>query len=193
MAKVNPYLKRFVNSFASENIIGVFSRYKNACKEITESWAMYEAAKKYVDDLDTKTVIVIGDGCSPRTSVIFAYFTKAHVISIDPLLNVSHWEEHYEKQMKMGYTPERIVLIPKRVEDVEVGCYGRGCVVVWPHSHAPMNNTRISNYKSRVDIAMPCCIPIPNNWAAIPHIVYNDYNVLSPKNTIHVWKEGALK
>lgn len=46
------------------------------------------------------------------------------------------------------------------------------------------------NYKRRGDIAMPCCKEIPGNWMMVPHIVYDDKNVISPKRTIHVWKES---
>jgi hypothetical protein len=191
ITSINPYLKRFLNSFASENVIGIFSRYRNAHKEITESWAMLEAAKKHVENLNDSLVVVVGDGCSPRTGVIFAYFTKADVISIDPLFNLNHWYDHCDKQTKMGFEPQRITVFAMKAEDCSVDCNGKDCVVIWPHSHAPMNNTKIFNYKSRTDISMPCCVAIPKNWASTPHTTYDDYNVLSPKKTVHIWKEAV--
>lgn len=185
--KFNRYHKKFINSFSSENIIGLFSRYKNAHKEITESWAMLEAAKKAVENIDSCIVVIVGDGASPRTGAIFAYYTKAEVVSIDPNFNLDHWEEHFQKQRKMGFEPKRLQLIKNSMEVFEFDCKNMECIIIWPHSHAHMNSGNIYNYSTRIDIAMPCCVPIPPNWMSQPHTIYTDYNVLSPKRDIHIW------
>lgn len=186
---MNIYHKRFLSSLAAENIVGLFSRYKGAHKEITESWAMLEAAKKFVSELDRHLIVVVGDGCSPRTGVVFAYFTKADVLSIDPNFNMAHWNEHVFKQTVMGFPPQRIQVIKDKIENIGIDCCGRPCVIVWPHTHADMGNTKINNYTNRTDIAMPCCVPIPKAWMEKQHIVFDDYNILSPKRTIHIWKQ----
>jgi len=187
----NKYHKRFIESFSSENVIGIFSRYKNASKEITESWAMLEAARKYSGFELKCRVVVVGDGCSPRTGMIFAYYTKCKVISVDPRFNMMHWMDHLAKQTKMGFKPERISIRVARIEDLKIDALDNNLIVIWPHSHAKVGSDKITGYNSRVDIAMPCCTPIPKKWMEIPHLVYDDYNVLSPKRTIHVWK-GAM-
>ena len=184
---MNKYHKRFLNSFTSENVIALFSRYKGAAKEITESWGMLEAAKLVTDKIGEHIVIIAGDGCSPRTGAIFAYFTKADVISIDPNFNMLHWEEHFDKQTKLGYEPQRLKVLKKKIEDVPIDCESKPCLVIWPHSHANMLNTKIYNYSGRIDIAMPCCKPIPAELMKIPHFTYDDYNITSPKRTIHIW------
>lgn len=187
---MNKYHKRFINSRSSENVIGLFSRYHNAHKEITESWAMLEAAKKVINDLSQYKIIVVGDGASPRTGAIFAYYTKAEVISVDPQFNIDHWIEHCQKQKAMGFPVERLKVYIEKIKDVAIDCEEKSCLVVWPHSRADMNNTNIFNYKYRIDIAMPCCKPIPGNWMKFPHIVYDNLNVISPKRTIHIWGSG---
>lgn len=188
---MNLYHKRFLESFTSENVIALFSRYKGATKEITESWAMLEAAKKTAYklefDLNECKIIVVGDGCSPRTGAIFAYYTKADVVSVDPNANLKHWEEHCEKQTLMGYKPERITFWSMKIEDMCFECKGKEAIIVWPHSHADMNKLDVRDYARRIDISMPCCVPIPQNWMSKPHIIYTDYNVLSPKRDIHIW------
>lgn len=184
---MNLYHKRLLSSNSAENVIGLFSRYKGAAKEVTESWGMLEAAIKYVQDLNECLVVVVGDGCSPRTGALLAYLTRADVISVDPNMNMRHWEEHVGKQTAMGYPPQRLRVIADRIENIEIDCEGRSCVVLWPHSHANMEHTRIMNHAKRTDIAMPCCVPIPKKWMEKPHIVFDDYNVLSPKRSIHVW------
>lgn len=187
---MNLYHKRFLSSFSSENVIGLFSRYNGAAKEITESWAMLEAAIKYVPGLDRHVAIVVGDGVSPRTGALLAYYTKADVVSVDPQFNMSHWHEHEAKQTAQGCPPQRLRLVADRIENVELDCGGKPCVVLWPHSHANMDNTKIVGFSERTDIAMPCCVPIPRSWMEMAHIVFDDYNVSSPKRTLHVWRKA---
>jgi hypothetical protein len=183
---MNTYHKRFLNSFSSENVIGLFSRYKNAHKEITESWAMLEAAKSYYPfPHDDTLVVVVGDGASPRTGAIFAYFTKAQVLSIDPAFNMVHWREHCEKQKGMGFPIRNLVVSKDKVENITVET-SKHLLMIWPHSHADMNGGSFKG-KTKTTIAMPCCVKIPDNWMDRHHICYRDSNVLSPQNTIHVW------
>lgn len=188
---MNKYHKAFLSQFASENIIGLFSRYKGAAKEITESWGMLEAARKFIPGLDDCLVVIVGDGCSPRTGALFAYMTKAEVISIDPAFNMAHWEEHVQKQTAMGFSPKRLRLIMDKLENVEIDCEGKPLLVIWPHSHANMNDGTLNNYSKRHDIAMPCCVQIPPAWMSIPHIVFDDYHVISPRRSIHIWTASA--
>lgn len=151
---------------------------------------MLEAANNHVLNINTSVVIVVGDGASPRTGAIFAYYTKAEVTSIDPVFNIGHWCEHVAKQTVMGFPPQRLSIFDKRIEDLKsLDCKNRQVIVVWPHSHACMNNCKVHNYTKRVDIAMPCCVKIPSNWLFRPHIVYEDKWVLSPHKTIHIWND----
>lgn len=185
---MNRYHKRFLESFTSDNVIALFSRYKNSAKEITESWGMLEAAKKFVPNLNDCRVVVVGDGASPRTGAIFAYYTKTNVISIDPCFNIAHWKDFVEKQTNMGFPPQRLYLIKSKVENVNFDCLGNErVVVVWPHSHAPMDKCIIKKVKERYDIALPCCVQIPKKFIEKPHITYVDYNIESPRNTVHIW------
>lgn len=185
---MNPYHKRFINSFASENIIGLFSRYKGAHKEITESWGMFEAAKTHIPNLPEHTTIIVGDGCSPRTGAIFAYYTKTNVISIDPQFNMEHWKQHKKKQLKMGFPIQRLELLKNKIEDIKL-TFETPILIIFPHSHANMTLS-LGQLKApqRCVINMPCCEPIPKEYMQQPHIMYKDYHILSPKNEIHIWK-----
>lgn len=185
---MNLYHRKFLSTLSAENVVGLFSRYKGGYKEITESWGMLEAGINYVPDLSNRLIVVIGDGCSPRTGAIFAYHTKAEVISIDPELNQDHWDEHCKKQAGMGFPVQRLTALKCKIEDLRLNCKGKSVLVVWPHSHASMNTLVLENKGiSRIDIAMPCCIPIPNQWMRKPHTVYEDVHIESPKRTIHIW------
>jgi hypothetical protein len=185
---MNRYHKKILSSWSAENIIGLFSRYRGGPKEITESFGMFEAAKKVCDNIDECKIVVIGDGCTPRTGIVFAYFSKADVISIDPNFNMDHWEQHYEKQKRMEFEPKRIKLIKDKIENIKIDCEFKKTILLWPHSHADMRNIRLKNKKIVIDIAMPCCVPIPSDYMKIPHLTYDDYDILSPKRTIHIWE-----
>lgn len=187
------YLNQFVSSSSAENLVGLFSRTSKPGKEITESWAMLEAAFTYVSDLEKHLVVVAGDGNTPRTAALFAYFAKADTISIDPIHNLDFWVDHCRKQAACGFPVQRIRAIAGKIEDTVIDCEGKPVLVVWPHSHAPMNSIRLENHDLRSDIAMPCCVPIPSNFLRIPHIAYEDFNVLSPHRRVHVWSSSVVK
>jgi len=191
MKPPNKYHAQLINSFTSENIIGLFSRYKNASKEITESFALLSAAKTFVSEpFNNVHTLIIGDGASPRTGAVFAYYTTTTVTSIDPNFNLDFYQKHSTQQEKMGYPIQRLTLIKSKIEDLKntpIDCNHKTLLTIWPHSHADMNSLPVTNYLNRYDIALPCCIPIPLNWQHEPHITYIDKHILSPKNTIHIW------
>jgi hypothetical protein len=116
-----------------------------------------------------------------------AYYTKANVISVDPIHNAEHWAEHCDKQTKMGFPPQRLIVFKTKIESIPINCDGKQAVVLWPHSHATMGIENIFNYTKRIDIAIPCCVPPPQKWLNTPHLTYEDVNILSPKRTVHVW------
>ena len=148
---------------------------------------MLEAAHQYTVELDKFLIIVVGDGCSPRTGAVFAYLTKAKVVSVDPQFNLSHWQEHVDKQSGMGFPIQRLRIIRDCVAKTSIDCGGRPVLVVWPHSHANMNECNPVNCGPRTDISMPCCVDIPKNWMMRLHMTYEDGYVESPKRTIHIW------
>lgn len=113
---MNKYLERFLRSYSSENVVALFSRYKNAAKEITESWAMLEVVMREFEDTENLMAVVVGDGCSPRTRALIAYHTKAFVYSIDPELNLNHWLDHLKKQEEMGYPVKRLKAWKMKIE-----------------------------------------------------------------------------
>lgn len=188
---MNKYHERCLRSFAFGDIAEMFCRYKGGAKEVTESWAMLEAAKLYFPSIGDYKVVVVGDGASPRTGCLLAYMTKADVISIDPELNMKHWNWWLDRKIKLGEPPKRLEVRQCKIEDTEIDCDGKKLLAIWPHSHAPMNGINAVNYTSRADIAMPCCVPIPSNFMARHHIAFDDFNVESPKRMVHIWKEDA--
>lgn len=189
---MNKYIRQFFRMSSADNLTPLFSGSKRSAKEITESLAMQDAAIRFHKyPFEETTVIVVGDGSLPRTGAIFAYTTKANVTSVDPELNNAKWETHKLQQAAMGYPIQRLEVIKNYIENLEFDLADKHCIVVWPHSHADMNHTRITA-KTRMDIAMPCCQRIPDNWEARPHISYRDFCVSSPKNKVYIWHDPAI-
>jgi len=184
---VNAYHSKFLNSYSAENIVGIFSRYKGSSKEITESWGMLEALCRKTKIHEDQLVIVVGDGSSPRTAALVSYFTRAEVISVDPAMNMDHWEEHKKKQSDMGFPVRRMIVLKARIEDLEIYAEGRPCTVIFPHSHANMLRVRLVDPGVIDYISMPCCKKIHPVLMELEHSIYTDQNILSPKNEIHLW------
>lgn len=186
---MNQYHKEFLRSFSSGDIIELFCRYKGGAKEVTESWGMLVAAKRFCPDLSEYKVVVVGDGNTPRTGALISYNSQADVISIDPAFNMRHWNWWLERRIRLSEEPKRLEIRKCRIEETHIDCGGKKLLAIWPHSHAPMECIKVEGFTSRTDIVMPCCVKIPKSFMSRPHITYEDINVESPKRTIHVWKQ----
>lgn len=185
---MSDYLKRFINTRSAENLMPLFTKCGNPAKEITESWGMLEAVKKYCAELWRWKCIIVGDGRTPRTGAMIAFYTGADTVSVDPELNLEAWAQYRYIQSLQGIQIKRLLLMADKIEDISsINCDGKPVVVLWPHSHAPMNKCNTVNYAKRIDIALPCCVKIPKEMYKQPHIYYQDLQILSPKRDIHIW------
>ena len=192
---INKYLRMFLEMNCAASILPLFSRYNNSAKEVTESFAMVEAAKKYFPDLSKYAVIVVGDGRSPRTGAMFAYMTQALVLSIDPNFDLDFWGLFRKNQRDIGFPVKRLILYCDSLINIHFSYKDflskRKLLFVFPHSHADMREMFVAEklYDYIGIISMPCCVPIPVKYKRIPHIVYEDKHVLSAKREIHVWQD----
>lgn len=123
-------------------------------KELTESLAVLDVAldlARYsrLDRGDSSvTVLVVGDGHSPRTGALVAMETGWTVTSIDPVLSIN------------GAHPRiaRLTCIRAQLEDRPDL---RARLVLAPHSHAPPELTRRAASGGGQVVSMPCCVPWP--------------------------------
>ncbi len=148
-------------------------------KEITESMAAYRAARDHLgwDMKDPNVhVVVVGDGCTPRTGATFAFRTKWDVHSVDPVLRMKDYPEISRLRIHRCRVEETTFESPYPT------------LIVAVHSHATLDNSRLSVKAPKVAaIAMPCCVPLVLNGQD-PDLEYEDYGVLSPKRTIKLWR-----
>lgn len=172
------YINNFVQCKCAPDLL-LANLFPNV-KEITESWAMFEATNHlpvgYEWNNPDVTVVVVGDGHKPRTAAMFAHRTTWNAISIDPAL-VPH-----------KYDFKRFTMYRDKVENIEIERSGP-LLIVMPHSHARISDCLKNIYSPmRSIITMDCCVPNPIE-GVLPDHEYEDVNVWSPHNTIKVWNK----
>jgi len=149
-------------------------------KEITESFAMYDASGKLPEGYEWNrknvTCVVVGDGTKPRTGAMFAYRTAWNVVSIDPNMSNTYYGDI-----------NRFKTYKNRIEDLKLE-FNENTVIVLPHSHAKIQDCLDSiKAPKRSIITMDCCVK--NNLDTKPDVVYNDLDVWSPMNEIKIWRD----
>jgi hypothetical protein len=174
------YLNEFWGLKAAQDLmaLGLFPNMK----EITESFGAYNAVRKYLNkDFAFKdpnvTVIVVGDGSTPRTAATFAFRSNWRCISIDPLMNDARpWSQKIN----------RLNVIKARVEDVQFDeTWGSKIIIVAVHAHLDL--MECIKFKPSAVIAIPCCVPL--EWFTVrPSKEYRDYGILSPENKVKIWR-----
>ena len=206
---MNKHLQNFYNAICLADIAPIFSNYTRTDerdKEITESMAMLDAAINYsgFDKKDNSVqVFVVGDGKRPRTGILFAYFTSWNVRSIDPLMDYNWWDHYYEFKAKEGQIPKRIKVYNSMIEDYEfphrvLDYESNNKLLILPHSHASME-TCLDKLGTCTVINMPCCKKFPDKLqsreavAQYGYTNFMDFDVLSAKKTIHIWKGLNIK
>lgn len=148
-------------------------------KEISESFAAYNAARKYLKkdfslgDPDVN-VIAVGDGCSPRTALTFAFRSKWIAHSVDPRL-----------REKNKFKVKRIHLYKKKIEDFSLTC--KKAIIVAVHSHAMLQDA-VNSVKAdkKAVIAIPCCVQQVLDIE--PDECYMDWGIFSAERVVKIWK-----
>ena len=180
------YIKYFLSLKASADILyRQLFPHKTACKEISETIAIYRAVADHLK-LDTNRqdilVVVPGDGVTPRTAATFAFLTKWKCLSIDLAMKEQNWDV------------QRLTAVKANADNYPINAEGKEVIVLYCHSHSNLlrNIQQISNSSKLHVVAMPCCTALPHQLMILPHLTYRDQHVWSTKNDIHIWKELKL-
>lgn len=169
------YLEQFLRMSAAPLLLREVSWTTDPVKEITESVAMLNAclnsARTYgIQRSDASiSVLVVGDGTSPRTGALIASATNWKVTSVDPAMTLC------PRDIK------RLECVAAKIEDM---WKPKAHFVVSPHSHAPVSAVMGACLFGGFVIAMPCCVPWPEEGA----LVYTDKYCISPANKIHIYR-----
>lgn len=186
------YINHFFSLKCASDTIGFFiGCEKRAAKEVTESMAMWWAIKDrlQVDPKDSNVVcIVVGDGAMPRTAGLICHMTAWRTYSIDPGFNLKNIGWMFGHRAQANCAIRNLCIRRSKVENVNIDCKGKRCVIVLPHSHAPLNaSINAAHNYSRLDVvSLPCCVPIPKTFPS-SSITYTDLDIWSPKNVMHIW------
>lgn len=152
-------------------------------KEITESFGAYSAVRDHLDHRlsdPSITVLVVGDGHTPRTGATFAFRSAWSCYSVDPRLTLK--PDHLRI--------DRLESRPCLIEDMPVLVADGPVIVVAVHSHASLGVTVRKVCANRIDVvAIPCCVPQVLDQA--PTEVYDDSGIWSPKREVRIWTEVA--
>jgi hypothetical protein len=191
LARSSDHLDRF---FAHPCKAKLAPFFPNA-KEVTETFGAFHAVKQYLPHIrqgDPKvSVIVVGDGHSPRTGLLFALSSAWDVYSVDPAMRLKYRGLH-----------DRLMLANMKIEDV-VGwssLVDRRVLIVAVHSHAELKHaiTKVRGCAGMDVVSIPCCVPQwvpyldPSGAQTVvpvpPTIVYEDPAILSPERRVKVWR-----
>jgi hypothetical protein len=193
MKRSSYYINYFLRQSKRAGDMLVLGLFPNA-KEITESMSMYIAVRNHcdvgTDEIKNEKILLIsvGDGSTPRTAALFAFYTKWVCVSIDPALH---------KDMDWEGKVSRLNVLARKVEDFvfPVPAWFERVFIVNVHSHAGLDlvlpNIRLEDKNTVVDIlALECCtiMDIPG----VPFIGYTDQHVWSPKNLVKIWRGVKL-
>ncbi|CAK4699946.1 hypothetical protein LEN26_011868 [Aphanomyces euteiches] len=159
-------------------------------KEVSESMGLFNAARRFLP-LDDATqgidgIVVVGDGSTPRTAVMFAYRTRGWTcFSVDPEMRVSS-----ENETVPWEGIERVVPIRAKIEDIQI--HLRRAIVVLVHAHVTLEQALSAVHAESIVgvLTVPCC-----NWYGQqeelferhPDLVYDDFSILSDHREIRVW------
>ncbi len=184
MSKSNYYLETFLKLRCSPDFL-LWKLFPNI-KEVTESFGMFEAVAQNFPKLEFRdpnvTIVVVGDGGTPRTAVTFACRTKWSTISVDPELSNKHW----------GDKVKRLKCYKDKIENISIEIpEDHFCIVIFPHSHVKIDDSLPSIKAGPLGlgvVACPCCVPLYIKGQP-HHIEYDDHRMHTPKNLVKIWKE----
>ena len=165
----------FVGLRCAPGLLSVVGWGGDPAKEISEAMACAEAVRRRVPHgalADRRrSVLVVGDGVSPRVGAMVALRSGWSVLSVDPLMRV------------VGPHPtiSRLTCQRDRIEAVD----GLFDIVIACHSHAPVVATQARLKPGGLGVTLECCV----SWASAPGLIesYEDPRCLSAARTVRVW------
>lgn len=170
------YLDSFVKLKCSPDLLalGVFPN----SKEITESFAAFEASKRFGLNWGDPSirVCVIGDGSTPRTGATFAFRTRWEVVSIDPKARSKQWNI-----ARLTVMQNRFEAIPFHKNEFDL--------YVLVHSHSKLEDIAKGNNV----ISIPCCVKHDEYDGRPADIEYDDWAIWSPERTVKIWHKDNAK
>ena len=187
------YIDEFIRLKCAPDLLAA-RIYPNA-KEITESMAAFDAARKAVgaEALGDKEWLMVDVGCgsTPRNAALFAFRTNWMCLAVDPQLRLSRYPEidrmHCHKLQIEQMVPHVLFRKPTKIMAVAVHAHVRLPAIM--DMLAKVGRSLLEKnrpmLKRVVLVAIPCCIEqiLPEE----PKKQIVDWGIWSPKRTVKVW------
>lgn len=164
-------------------------------KEICESMSAYINIKQISSAYKEKNVLclVVADGTSPKTGVLFALNFKWDTVVVDPIMY-----EDWTNGFLSDFIPNMACYASKIETMLESINFNNrdAIIVVGVHSHANLNNlwNYISKDYSQVPLALlsiPCCGNIEHYIKSKePFLDFIDSGIPSVKNRVMLWTQN---
>jgi hypothetical protein len=160
------YLDRLMrrNSFAA--LWPLFAKGTRPAKELTESYSALQHLRPYLPQTPCR-VLHIGDGAHARTGALFALKTKAHNISVDPLLNLpllDSWRTEFGIR-RLEFRKARVHDIAEQLNALPE----MPVLVTFVHAHVAVDDV-LERLRWDVAFSLVCCLPghqLTRNHAAL--------------------------
>lgn len=174
---MNRHLDRFFRLKCGDRL----TRFFPNSKEVTEAFAVYDAAKVVLGDeaLHDSSILAIcpGDGVSPRTGATVALRSAWTVKSVDPAMRV-RWTRGQHKV-------KRLECVRGMAQDAEYA--SPRIVILATHSHAPLSSIVAKCRCDRLDVvSLPCCVP---DDIGSPSMSWEDADCESPARRVNAYLE----
>jgi hypothetical protein len=155
----------------------LFAKAPKPAKEMTESFSALQHLRPLLARHSECRVIHVGDGAHARTAALFALKTRAHNISVDPLLNeplVSAWQERFAiRRLTWHKAPiGEVAHLLNRLPKLPV-------FVTFVHAHVDTDEV-LSQLRWDAAFTLSCCVPGKQlTRTHVPHATGDDLRVLS--------------
>ena len=170
------YLDQFVGLTCAGDLLNL-KLFPNA-KEITESMAAYAALRKRLEARlsEPLSVLVVGDGSTPRTGALIAFRSRWNVTSVDPNINPKN----------LNLPISRLRVCKGKVEELEYALApGAMDIVVAVHSHA-----KILPLGRLLTVEIPCCHE-PMGPPSLKTEEYWDWGIHSERRQVLIYNPAA--
>lgn len=170
------YINRFFALKCSLDLM--LNRIFPNAKEVTESFAAFEATKFLDEEFDWRnsnvSVVCVGDGVTPRTGATFAYRTRWQCVSVDPAMR------------KLDYPIQRLFCYKNHIQNLDLEFKGP-VLICCVHSHAKLSQCLDHIKGTKISIInMPCCVK--PDLPYYPTLMYKDDQIWSEKNLVEIYK-----
>jgi hypothetical protein len=162
-------------------------------KEITESMAAVAAAHRWAPKLGLSlgdpgvSLVVVGDGSTPRTAALAAYRSAWTCHSIDPNLSRASLKPSREAAIR---AVRRLHVHPYKAQEMPDPI--RAEILLAVHSHAKIPDALLAlDRLPTLIVAIPCCVAQvrPDGYRVLDE--RHDKGIWSPQNKVCCWARDA--